>query len=641
MSEGLDPGSIPMPPPTDPGAETTRSPLLFLLLCLTFFTGALLSSLALTAALYWLGVPLAFGLSTVLTVVLPVFLVLRANAALKRRRFLTAVRHIVSILLAAATHAALFGVALDWVDRNSGDVFLVAKRLLDDSLGEVPVISGILKRGSEDATITLEPSGDGGPTAGDGGPTAGDGGPAAATRDGGPVASAKQDAGKAPAGDAGSVPAPWTERKDEGRIARTVVSQVRTDTGDYALVVTEVKAGGAHKHRVVDVTKWAAEGGPTAAQVARDGTVAAVLASSEVVLATGQHPRKLKALSRGGRLSSEPLREIRAVHGLIVGEGGALLEVADVFEKMNPKDPGKTVQMLLAYDSRRGAVPNIVRRGGDEVPDASNASVAGRFEVRRPGVAGRFVVIEEFFEGGSDLGNSYTGERWSVNPRRLLVGRLDKPEVLTELARTNDAISGIPSRAVQLFGSAGSFADGRVLVDGNFVENGFEGTLLIVRSGQGPTALAAAAVRDGKAAWPKAAPRAMHLDTEPDGTFAFTRPTEGIVLGEVDRAEQARLFAAGGTALRALDFGAREVGAIGAPEHPVLGQGGDLVLYAARTGEGADAARTLLLSSRKDLERGVAEVLLREGDLLPGSTDKRIRSLGLYDDEKSPLWQAP
>lgn len=640
MSEGLDPSALPGPPSTSPGADNTRSPLLFLLLCLTFAAGVVLSSLSMTAALYWLGVPLAFGLSAVLTIGLPLFLVLRANAALKRRRFLTAVRHIVSILLAAATHAALFGVALDWVDRSSGDVFLVAKRLLDGSIGEVPVLSGILERGSEDATIRLDGT-DGGPAAGDGGPTASDGGPGPAAKkgDGGPAA--EPDAEPDATADAGSIPAPWTERKAEGRTARTVVSQVRTDGGGYALVVTSVLAGGGVRQRVVDVTKWAAEGGPTAAQVARDGTVAAVLASSDVVVATGARARKVKALSRGARLSAEPAREVRAIRDLVVGDGGSLLAVADVFEKMNPKDPGKTVQMLLAYDSRRGAVPTIVRRGGDKVPDAADGTVAGRFELRRPGVAGRFLVVEEFFEGGSDLGNSYTGERWNVNPRRLLSGRLDKPEVLTELSRTGDAVSGLPSRAVQLFGDAGAFADGRVLADGNFVEHGFEGTLLVLRAGQGPTALAPQAVRDGKAAWPKVAPRAAHLDTEPDGTFAFTRPGEGVVLGNVDRPAQAKLFPAGGTAYRALDFGVREVGPIGPPERPVLGQGGDLVLYVANVGDGDDARRALLLSSRADLDKGVAEVLLLEGEKLPGGGDKKIRALGFYDDHKSPLWQAP
>jgi hypothetical protein len=632
------PSTLPAPPPTgSTPASSPRAPLLFLLLSSTFFVGVLLSSLALTAALYGLGVFLGISISLLLTLALPLFLIMRANAALKRRRILTAARHVVSMLLAGATHAALFGVAMDWVDRSSGDLFLVAHELVEGTLGDVPVLSGILERGAEDATLRTTdggPAGDGGPATGKDGGLAGDGGPAT-TKDGG----AAKDAGPAD-----MLAAPWTERLDEGRVARAVATGARLTGGHYVVVVTRLKAGGAVSHRVVDVNAWADEGGPTTAEAARDGSVAVVLAGSKVVHAgPSGKPRVIKSLSRGAVLKTEPLQELREVRDLVIAPDGALLVVASVFEKFNEKDPGTTHEMLLAWHPKKPGGARVVRRGGDDVPEASEGSKVAGFELRRAGVAGRALVVEIFHEGGSDVGEGTSGETWTMNPRRLLLVRLDKPEVTTELARTGDATVGLPDRSLQAFGDAGALADGRVLFDGNFAEKSSEGGLFSARDGTSAAIIGAQELRDGKPPpWGTVAPRLMHLDVEPDGSFAYVEPGAGIVVGHADRASEAKLFAVGGRALRATSDDvskAVEQGHWSAPARPTLGQGGELLLFAARL-DGDGKPRALLLASRTDLDKGVAQVLFVEGAPLPGG-DKPMAALTFYDNRKSPLHRAP
>jgi len=52
------------------------------------------------------------------------------------------------------------------------------------------------------------------------------------------------------------------------------------------------------------------------------------------------------------------------------------------------------------------------------------------------------------------------------------------------------------------------------------------------------------------------------------------------------------------------------------------------------------ARRALLLASRPDLDKGVAQVLLLEREPLPGG-DKPVYELTFYEGRKSPLWRTP
>lgn len=632
MVEGFEEAPAPAP-----RAPSPRSPLLFAIFVLTFTAGAVLASLALAAALYFVGLWAALAVSVFVAVGLPLFLVLRIGKSLRARGLPPLARHLVAILLAAATHAALFGVCLDWVDRSAGDVFLIADALVDGTVGELPLLSGILNRGAEDATISL----DGKPR------PARDGGPAAATGDGGSVDTAPSGEGAiGAAGDGGAAamePSPLSARSDMQRPVGVVVSLARTNTGGYAAVVTTLDAGGATQQRALDLTPFASEGGPTAADAAKDGGAAFVTGGGSVVYAGPKEaPRALPALSRGAKLSSaQGPRVVRAVRDVAIAPGGALLAVADIVisESNDPAKNGTLSSALLSYHPKKPTPVVVLRQGGDVVPGAADGSVASGFGLRRTGPAGRVTVVEAFLEGGEGASSD----------ERLLAGRVDEGSLLQEVARTGDAVVGLPQRAVSRFEGASVLADGRVLFGASFVEQSAGASLLLGRAGQPPEALAADAVLGGKAPWSVAVPAAPHLVAEPDGRFSFVKPGAGVVLAEVDRPLEATLLA---PALRVLERKARGEGQAdgaaplgGAAElfHPTLSQGGDWLLVGAKLDDGR---RALLLLSRADVKKGVAEVLLVEGGPLPeagakpkagakptknrGAADS-IRSLMLYD----------
>lgn len=614
MVEGLDlPAS---PGPREP-SSSSRSPLVFGAFVLLFAAGATLATLALAAALYFLGLWAALGLGAFVAVALPLFLVVRLHQGLKRRRTAAWVRHLLAALLTLITHAALFGICLDWVGRSLGDVFAVADTVVVKTVGSVPLLSGILRRGAEEATISLDGRpvprrGDGGPLDDDGGPLAeGDGGTPAAAPDGGVLA---------------AEPSPLSPRTSAGRPVRGVVSLVRTDIGGYAAVVTTLDAGGVATHRSLDLTPFASEGGPTAADAAKDGSAAFVTGGGSVVYAgAGESPRALPALARGAKLRSPSgARVIRAVRDVAIAPGGALLVVAEVVVTGAGDDApvsGKISQALLAYHPKKPGAVEVLRQSGDVVPGAAEGSTSSGFALRRTGPAGRVAVVEQFLEGGDGASND----------ERLLAGRVDEPRLLQEVSRTSDAITGLPQRAVSSFGEASVLADGRVLFDASFVEDGTGGALLVGREGAPPLALAAEAFRDGKAPWTAEAPRAQHLVAEPDGRFAFVKQN-GVVLSEVDRPLEATLLPVGVRVHQLVGDGATPLGEAQELFRPTLAQGGDWLLVGARLEGGR---RALLLLSRDDAKKGAAEAVLVEGQPLPGGQGS-IRSLMLYDWRGTP-----
>ncbi len=601
MVEGL--ADAPAPAPR--GSSSSRSPASFALLALAFVGGATLATLALAAALFFLGLWPALALGLLVAVGLPLFLVLRLGRTLKRRRLPALVQNIASLLLALATHAALFGVCLDWVGRSAGDVFLVANTLVERTVGEVPLLSGILKRGAEEATLTREgaprPAGDGGPAATDGGPSPSDGGLAGEAAPGG-------DGGVTP-----TSPSPLTARSDVNRAVSGLVSLVRTDRGGYAAVVITLDAGGATAKRTLDLTRFASEGGPVAADASKDGGAAFVTGGGSVVYAgPGESPRALPALSRGAKLplaaGSRDTRSLRAVRDVAIAPGGALLAVADIVVK-SFNDAAAPVQLhsaLLGYDPGKPAPVVVLRVSGQAVPDAAEGSVSSGFALRRAGPAGRVALVESFLEGGSGANSD----------ERLFAGRVDEGNLLQEVARTGDAVDGLPQRALARFGEASVLADGRVLFGAGFLEEGAGATLLSGRAGQPPRALAAEAVRDGKTPWPLTAPAAPELFAEPDGRFAFVKPGAGIVLAELDRPLEATLLAPG---VRVYQGSGGQVASLGEANElfrPTLSQGGDWLLVGAKL---SDGRRALLLLSRGDTSKRVAEALLVEGQALPGA----------------------
>lgn len=638
MVEGLEGPAREAPLPQ--GSSSSRSPFGLGLFLVAFTLGAVLATLALASALSFLGLWSALALGFFVAVGLTLFLALRVSNALKRRGTPALARHLLATLLALVTHLALFGVCLDWVGRSLGDVFLVADALVTRTVGDVPLLSGILRRGAEEATVSL----DGEPLATrDGGPSA-EGAPAG---DGGPQA-------MAPAGDGGpaaSVPSVLSPRSDVKRPVAGVVSLVRTDRGGYGAVVTTLDAGGHTSSRALDLTPFSADGGPVAADAARDGSAAFITGGGSVVYAgPDERPRALPSLARGTKLPAKPgskdSRVLRAVRDVVIAPGGALLAVADVvIQSFNdPSDRGTVHPALLGYHPRAPGPVLVLRISGDPIPEAAEGSLSTGYELRRSGPAGRVAVVEAFLEGGDGASND----------ERLLAGRIDEGALLEEIARSGDAVVGLPLRALARFEEASVLADGRVLFGATFMEENAGASLFVGRGGQAPIALGAEAVRDGKAPWPTTSPAVAHLVAEPDGRFAFLKPGEGVVLADVDRPLEAKLLAPGVHVYQRIageDGKVRLLGGARDLSRPTLAQGGDWLLVGARLDDGR---RALLLLSRDDVDKGVAEAVLVEDQALPPAPEaaaakrgkKRadppadpgsIRSLTLYEWRRDPV----
>ena len=106
MDEGLDaPGEAPAP-----AASRSRSPLGLVLFALVFALGGGIATLALTAALSFLGLGSALALGFFLAIGIPLFLALRVSGALKRRGTPALARHLLAALLGLLSHAALLGI---------------------------------------------------------------------------------------------------------------------------------------------------------------------------------------------------------------------------------------------------------------------------------------------------------------------------------------------------------------------------------------------------------------------------------------------------------------------------------------------------------------------------------------------------
>jgi len=101
---------------------------------------------------------------------MPSFLIIRASAALKRKaKVSNRLRHIISIGLYFLIHAAILGVAFDWGGQSTKDVAYAAHAIFDKTTGEVPWLSGMLKKHAGDRRAPDEKSPDTPAVSGDGG----------------------------------------------------------------------------------------------------------------------------------------------------------------------------------------------------------------------------------------------------------------------------------------------------------------------------------------------------------------------------------------------------------------------------------------------------------------------------------------
>lgn len=649
MVETSAPSNAPSRPPEP------RYLVLLVVTILGATLGALFVAVAVGALLWFLPSVVGFAIGLVLFGLgLPLFLALRAAAALKRRGRGPLLRRLVVIALIAATQLAIFGVILQYTARTTGHLAMTAYEVLE-VVGPVPVLSSLLYAHAERHDV--KPRKDEGPPTGpDGGVLTADGGPAVA--DGG---SAGADAGATKlvvdagaAGDAGTAAPPGTatarlpappkpkpgiplSARAAGKPVRIFCAGVQTNEGDDLLVVGTIAAGGAFTARTVELGAHAQLGAVTLVECADDGAVAAIVGGAHLVVARpGKTTAELvKGLAPGNKLAG---LEVQAVRDVVIGPGGHGLAVIDL---LGGGEGGEVKQALVALP-RGPQLPLVLRKAGDKVPGSeSEATIAKSWSFKKSSGAGSVLVTETYLEGGDDLATRLSGETWVVNPQRLLVVKLAAPKALVEIARTGLEPSGIAGFELQIFGDAWLLPDGRALFDANFLEQGSDGWLFLHKPGAGVFAVAPEKHDMSDGPWTARPPRVRSLEASADGVFVFRRDDGAAVLASLDRPTEATAALLGADALAA---DGKKLGTVLAVDVPLLARGGEWLIASVQLAGSAGGAThdAVVLASRADVQNGKAQVLLEVGGPLPAAltsaSPRQIQSLRFFEGRDELLW---
>ncbi len=646
------------PETTDPPKKAPPGRRYLVLLAITVLSamgGGVLAAVAVGALLAFLPALIGVILGLLPAVVLPVFLALRADLALKRRNLPLLLRRLAMLFLIGACQLAVLGAVLTWSARTTAHLAATAAQTLE-VVGGVPVLSGILKKHAAAGGVALPGKAprpavgpDGGVLLGpDGGVLATDGGYYAERSDAGSLATDGGMAPRAPA-DAGALlptppavkllpaaPAPKPgaalSSRGPGKPVRTACAAVTTTNGDTVVAIATLQGGGAVSWRTVELGALDKVGPPTLVECADDGTTAAILGGTTVALARAVRAglEAVKALAPGAKLAGG---DVQAVRDAVVAPGGLVLAVVDVTVAV---DGGATVRHALVALGAKGA-PAVLRTSGDPVPGGDAGDVVHDFALKRHSGGNGALVVESYLEGGVDKGVRISGEEYALNPQRLLSLRLDAPKTMTELAGTGVEPSGIDGVHLQAFGDAVLLPDGRALVDANFVEKGPDGWLFSARPAGGVAAVGPA-LRAGGAPFGALAPRVQHLDADLGGTALFRRSDGAVVLFTFDKPEQ---MSAGLLGAEVLSGAGVVRGHVAAVDVPLLARGGGWVLASATVKDAAGARDALVLCSLDDLEHGKAEVLLAVGDPLPGAvgTPRTVQSIRLGKGRDELLWR--
>lgn len=652
MVETSAPSNAPSRPPEP------RYLVLLVVTILGATLGALFVAVAVGALLWFLPSVVGFAVGLLLFGLgLPLFLALRAAAALKRRGRGPLMRRLVVIALIAATQVAIFGVILQYTARTTGHLAMTAYEVLE-VVGPVPVLSSLLYAHAERHDVKSrkdqgpQPGPDGGVLIADGGPAGADGGIAGA---GAGAAKLVVDAGAA--GDAGTAAPPGTatarlpappkpkpgkplSARAAGKPVRTFCAGVQTNEGDDLLVVGTIAAGGAFTARAVELGSHAQLGAATLVECADDGAVAAILGGAHLVLARpGKTTAELvKGLAPGNKLAG---LEVQAVRDVVIGPGGNGLAVIDLLGGGEGGEAGEVKQALVALP-KGPQLPLVLRKAGDKVPgSASEATVAKSWSFKKSSGAGSVLVTETYLEGGDDLATRLSGETWVVNPQRLLVVKLAAPKALVEIARTGLEPSGIAGFELQIFGDAWLLSDGRALFDANFLEQGSDGWLFLHKPGAGVFAVAPEKHDMSDGPWTAQPPRVRSLEATADGVFVFRRDDGAAVLVSLDRPTEAIAALLGADALAA---DGKKLGSVLAVDVPILARGGEWLVASVQLAGSAGTAThdALVLASRADVQNGKAQVLLEVGGPLPtasaSASPRQIQSLRFLEGRDELLW---
>jgi len=569
-----------------------------------------------------------------LTWILPLVLAVRANLALKRQQRPILLRRIVALFLVGVTQLTFFLVGVD----NAGDDKVSTSAAIAQAslplLGPVPVLGGLLdthaKKGGATGrdAVTTPPTG---------GTTTTTPGP---------------DAGPADATTTTTTTATGLSPRTAGRSIGTVAAAATTADGGLLALRVGVAFGGQTTVDVIDLGTFADKGTPTRVESSADGHVVVVLAGQHVVVtAPGKAPALDAALGRGGRIGE---LDVQSVRDVAVGPGGAILLAVDTFDAKK----NAVVQALIARPV--GGAPFIVRRAGTTVEGeklvaGEVADTTSGYSIKRHDGQGHVVVEEVFVEDDTDVGTKLDGAKYTMNPRRLLVGTIDTPRALAELVRTGDQPSGVESVTLQGFADAVALPDGRVFFDANFVEEGPRGWLFSARLGGGAFAVSPELVGKPEAPFAERAPRAPRLTVEPEGGFGFITRDGALMLGSLQRLAESKPVLLRADAVAA----SGRVGGVSRVNAARLLPGAEWVLANVELLDDAGQRReALVLASRVDLTAGKAEVLAVEGGVAPKAsttptpttttttppaaptttTTARLKTLFVLEGHDEPLW---
>jgi len=574
-----------------------------LLLALTIVFGIGFGFVAAVTFAAWASSQLgAFGalvVGFVLAWLLPLVLAVRATLALKRQRRPVLLVRLVGLFLTGLVQLTVLAAgAFPLLEEEKLTARWAGAAL--PILGPIPVIGGVLEKHAKDGGVATGTGTTGTSTTGTG-------------TDAGTGTTGTSTTGTGTTGTPTPVADGLSPRAD-GRTTATVAAVTTTTTGDLVVARYTVQFGGKTTVAVTSLAAHADKGAPTRVESSVDGHVVVVLAGQHTLhIAPGKEAALDASLSRGGKIAD---LEVQAVRDVAVGPGGDMLLAIDGFDAKK----SAVVQALVARP--KDGAPTIVRRAGTPIDDEEKVkgevtNVTGGYAIKRGDGTGTVVVEEVIFEGGADVGTKLAGAQFAMNPRRLLVGRIDAPRALTELTRSGDEPSGLEGVSLQGFADAVALPDGRVVFDANFAEDGPRGWLMTARAGGSPFLISPELV--GKdAPWLERAPRAKALHVEPEGTFAFSRDG-GVVIGSLTRpAEALRGLVTGADVVRA---GSGVVGAVARVHAPRLATGGEWLLAHVDVLEPSGQRReALVIASRADLTAKKVELLVIEGGAVPTST---------------------
>lgn len=618
-------------------APKAAAPRRLLLLAFTIVFGVFFGIVAIAGFSAWtrgaLGDAGSLAAGAVFAWILPLVLSVRAALALKRQKRPLLLRRIAALFLVVTTQFTVFLVGITSLETEIPVTAQLAAAI-HPVFGSVPVLGGILEKSAKDGGARLSGVAPVAPTT-----------PAPTT----PTAPTPPTAGPtAPTPTTPAVPGlPGLSPRTAGRTISTVGAVVTTSTGDLAAARFTLAFGGATTARIDDLSAFSADGSPTRVETSSDGHIAIVLAGQVLLTASPDAaPTKLGSLSRGAKLGE---LEVQGLRDVAVGPGGHLLASIDAFDAKK----NAVVQALVA--AAPGSAPVVVRRAGDVVDakDKTNeGSTSHAFSIKRNDGSGPVVVEEVMLVGGNDLGEKFAGTEFVMNPRRLLVGRIDAPRALSEIVRTGDEVSGIEGVTLQAFGDAVALPDGRVVFDANFVEDGVRGWLFQARLGGGAFAVAPELVGKPEAPFAERGARTVGLSVEADGHLAFVNKEGAMMRGTL-----AHLVDTKATLLRAEAIGkdGQALGGVSRVLSLRMTTGGEWVLARVEV-LAADGARheALVLASQADLTSGKIEALLSEGGTLTlpapstpaaptplapaAAAPRSIKSLFVLEGHDEALW---